>query len=210
MRINVTLICPQCGTPFKVPRGGHERRNHCSKPCAMRSRGGEKHPSYKGGSINHGGYKMISRHGVRRYEHRVVMERHLGRELSRDEIVHHKDGDKLNNDISNLEILAQGDHSRLHCSQIEWARKHDRCKICGTTERPHRAKGMCGLCYGRAWKPLTENLSLAHATKLNETQVKQIRSLYAEGRFTQRELSRSFGVRQDYISRIVNNKVWVR
>lgn len=36
--------------------------------------------------------------------HRVVMEEHVGRLLDRNEIVHHKDGDRQNNDISNLEL----------------------------------------------------------------------------------------------------------
>jgi hypothetical protein len=48
------------------------------------------------------------------YHHRYVMEQHLGRELRSDEIVHHKDGDKLNNDISNLEIMTRAEHARHH------------------------------------------------------------------------------------------------
>jgi hypothetical protein len=38
------------------------------------------------------------------YEHRYIIEQTLGRYLSSNEIVHHKDGNKLNNDISNLEL----------------------------------------------------------------------------------------------------------
>lgn len=37
-------------------------------------------------------------------EHRVVMARHLGRALQRDEVVHHIDGDRLNNRLENLEL----------------------------------------------------------------------------------------------------------
>jgi hypothetical protein len=46
--------------------------------------------------------------------HRYVMEQHLGRKLRSDEIVHHKDENKLNNDISNLEITNRADHARHH------------------------------------------------------------------------------------------------
>ena len=47
-------------------------------------------------------------------KHVYVMEQHLGRKLTSGEIIHHKDGNKLNNDISNLEILTQSEHNRRH------------------------------------------------------------------------------------------------
>lgn len=39
------------------------------------------------------------------YEHRVIAERMMGRPLGKSEIVHHKDHDKANNDILNLEVV---------------------------------------------------------------------------------------------------------
>jgi hypothetical protein len=42
------------------------------------------------------------------------MEQRLGRRLLLDELVHHIDGDRLNNDDSNLELLTRSSHSRLH------------------------------------------------------------------------------------------------
>lgn len=47
-------------------------------------------------------------------EHRVVMENHLGRLLNTNEVVHHKDGNKKNNHIDNLEVLSKEEHSKLH------------------------------------------------------------------------------------------------
>jgi hypothetical protein len=48
------------------------------------------------------------------YEHQLVMEEHIGRYLKPGEVVHHIDGDKTNNDISNLMLLTNSDHMKLH------------------------------------------------------------------------------------------------
>ena len=53
--------------------------------------------------------------GVRSvYHSRVVMAEHLGRQLTKQEHIHHKDGNKLNDKIDNLEILSSSEHKRLH------------------------------------------------------------------------------------------------
>jgi len=51
---------------------------------------------------------------IRVKKHRWLMEKHLGRSLLIDEDVHHKDGNKLNNDMSNLEVISHGAHTTLH------------------------------------------------------------------------------------------------
>jgi hypothetical protein len=62
-----------------------------------------------------GKYKVIRLpNGSTIGEHRYVMEKHLGRELSSDEIVHHIDEDRSNNDLSNLQIMTREEHARLH------------------------------------------------------------------------------------------------
>lgn len=63
-------------------------------------------------------YKTITVDGKECLEHRVVMEKHLGRKLIGDELVHHKDRNKRNNDISNL-VLCKNDaeHRQLHAKE---------------------------------------------------------------------------------------------
>ena len=59
-------------------------------------------------------HKTISMNGKQIMLHRYVMECYLGRKLKHHEIIHHKDGDKLNNNISNLEILTRKEHLKKH------------------------------------------------------------------------------------------------
>ena len=52
-----------------------------------------------------------------RHEHRVVAEEMIGRKLRPDEVVHHIDGNKSNNDPSNLMVMTQSEHIKLHLRQ---------------------------------------------------------------------------------------------
>jgi hypothetical protein len=46
--------------------------------------------------------------------HRLIMEKYIGRELNRNEIVHHIDGNPINNSLDNLKIMTQSEHMSLH------------------------------------------------------------------------------------------------
>ena len=59
-------------------------------------------------------YRGVRVAGKRMDEHRYVASCILGRPLQPGEVVHHKDGNKLNNDPSNLEIMSATEHKRLH------------------------------------------------------------------------------------------------
>ena len=50
----------------------------------------------------------------RKLVHRWVMEKHLNRRLERGEIVHHKDGNRQNNDLENLQLLTAKEHYKIH------------------------------------------------------------------------------------------------
>jgi len=47
-------------------------------------------------------------------EHRAVMQDHLGRRLSRTEVVHHINDNKHDNRIENLEVMPLWKHSQMH------------------------------------------------------------------------------------------------
>lgn len=56
------------------------------------------------------GYRKVGQ----RHEHRRVMEEKIGRPLTRNDIVHHKDENKRNNDPDNLELMTRAEHIRHH------------------------------------------------------------------------------------------------
>lgn len=59
-------------------------------------------------------YKMISTKDGDRPEHRILVEKVLGRRLNQDEVVHHKDRNKKNNSLSNLQVMTRSEHTALH------------------------------------------------------------------------------------------------
>ena len=60
-------------------------------------------------------YKKIKlKDGTTRDEHRLIMERHIGRILKRNELVHHINGDGRDNNIKNLKIMTRKQHSLYH------------------------------------------------------------------------------------------------
>lgn len=85
---------------------------------------GSQHASWKGGRyLKKDGYILICNEDGSGYvlEHRKVMAEHIGRPLKRTESVHHIDGNRQNNDISNLQ-LRFGKHGNgivLRCGDCE-------------------------------------------------------------------------------------------
>lgn len=103
-----------------LDRQGVERR--AAKQRAGRI-SGDKNPSWKGGRRRRSdGYWLVWTPEGERLEHRVRMEAHLGRSLRDDEVVHHRDGDKSNNEPSNPQVMSQSEHARHHSPDMHAAR----------------------------------------------------------------------------------------
>lgn len=104
------------------------------------------------------------------YEHILIAEEILGRELKETEVVHHKDRNRMNNKKSNLMIFkTNSDHAKYHmtnkCEKTEDGTyigigddELYKCPICGN-QKSKRAK-LCNDCYKKetSVKPTKEEL----------------------------------------------------
>lgn len=105
------IQCPICKEVFRQSR---KEQITCGRICA------DKyiviHGIRKGkGYWYENGYKVLYLEGDRSIkEHIKIMEEFIGRKLNSDEVVHHKNEDKLDNRIENLQLMTRGEHSRLH------------------------------------------------------------------------------------------------
>lgn len=98
-RINSTATCIECDKPVRAlglcaAHYERQRRVH-----------GTVHYQRDVDAIAiKGGYRQATSNGRPIREHRLVMERHLGRKLERHESVHHKNGRRDDNRVANLEL----------------------------------------------------------------------------------------------------------
>ena len=76
--------------------------------------------------------------------HILVMENYLGRFLTKNEVVHHKDENKNNNNISNLELMSARDHVINHNKEKIKLMIELKCPICGKIF--DKRKGNTHLC----------------------------------------------------------------
>jgi hypothetical protein len=131
--------CDYCGKEFERPVSNLKKNQFCcrehywkwlkkhrkgfkhsreSREKIRKSKIGNKNHRWKGGRIyTDKGYVLIyspdhpnSVKGGYMFEHRLVAEKSMGRYLTGDELVHHKNGIRDDNRIENLEVLSFGEH----------------------------------------------------------------------------------------------------
>jgi len=144
----VPVVCSNCGKEYTISKC-YLKRNYIHRFCSKRCEGefNSHHNSienWQGGCIGHNGYRYIRINGKQIEEHRLVMERHLGRKLKSYEHVHHKNHNKLDNRIENLQILTNSEHVKLHRQKNKKTEKI--CIRCNQLKFIH-GRGLCPTCY---------------------------------------------------------------
>ena len=127
---DILRVCENCGKSFYtrlayIKRGDSCR--FCSYSCLNKYR--KWRPIRYSDSS---GYYVVKREGKQIREHRAIIEDFLGRKLATNEHVHHKNGDKKDNRLENLELVEASEHHKIHG---EAYRKENgrvvRCNKCG-------------------------------------------------------------------------------
>jgi hypothetical protein len=76
--------------------------------------------------IDDNGYPRISAGPLRGMRiHRIIAACKQGKPLTKDQDVHHRDGDKLNFSPENLEILGHQEHGCVSAKQHHYLKEHD-------------------------------------------------------------------------------------
>lgn len=117
-------------------------------------------------------------------EHKLIMEKELGRSLFDFEETHHKDGNKSNNNPDNLCVLLSWCHRRVH--------------LRGKPKTEH-TKQLISLA--------TRGINNANC-RLSEEEVIEIKNLLQEGTIMQKDIAKIFGVSTNTICNIKHERKW--
>lgn len=126
--MKIVVECAWCAIKFLKWKAWAKRtpRHFCTRECSdadrsMRKRSDSKLAedmakvrSYRSEPTYAYGRKKGYKHEKSGPIHRVIAAAMLGRPIRSNEVVHHKDGDQLNNDPSNLDVMSWNEHSSLH------------------------------------------------------------------------------------------------
>ncbi len=92
----------------------HKDKCNCFR-CNKQSRKGKVSVNWKGGTSNIRGYKLVlTNRGYMLEHHLVWMNENQIHRIPDGCIIHHLNGDKLDNRIENLQLMTNGFHTTVH------------------------------------------------------------------------------------------------
>lgn len=107
------IYCKSCGYIHRKRPSGLTYIKHKENPTSFKK---GSVPWNKGDSKGwvDAGYRKVSIDGEDIREHRRIVEETFGIKLESNKIIHHKDGNKINNSLDNLEVMTASEHMKLH------------------------------------------------------------------------------------------------
>ena len=114
------FLCPSCLNQIEKIKKDGLKAKYCSHQCYGQNRI-KRGPYKKKIFINKYIYIYAPSHphaiGTRKLyvaEHRLIMEKNIGRFLNETEIVHHKNENTMDNKIENLVLMTLSQHNNYH------------------------------------------------------------------------------------------------
>lgn len=117
---------PEVKTKFVIASTGRKLPESAKE--TLRSRIGPLNHNWRSGLTVSGGYLQFTSSEANgehagKSLHTVIAEWKIGRPLLPEEVVHHHDRNKQNNDPSNLMVMTQSEHAKLHAACGEFTRR---------------------------------------------------------------------------------------
>ena len=111
-----TKTCERCGATFTHPHGRGYRQwakqRYCSRACLYASRRAERVDFHGYVIVKDPDHPLAGKNGYVLAHRRVVYD--AGVEVPPGHHVHHRNGDKTDNRLENLEVLSKSEHHTLH------------------------------------------------------------------------------------------------
>ena len=183
---------------------------------------------YTGGNIvtyGHYVYELCPKHPMANPwgyvpQHRLIVERALGRFLQSSELIHHKNGNKTDNRLDNLQVVSRAEHQAIH-QQLKRLKSHDNMQYSVVKEllENHGIKytakhfGVVVETLRRHFPELTKNYVRRSPTQIDDPAAIETVKLYApDNRFGLREVAKLTGISARTIRRICdkNGISWVK